>query len=602
MNPPGPRSRPWLLVAAAALLVTAPRHARAQQYGQWSWNGTLGLGQRSYDNSDGLGGRTEYDEKELRLSLGLNGFVLSPAVAGFQLGADVRFLRIEDPDRRNTVQWGGRGSLSILPLSSVPVQLYARHARYDFGREEQRPVFTAGTPDYGTALGGRVRLRRGPLTGLLAGYDWSSLSFAEPGSRDQGRTDGFLDWVAPLKGLRPHVRLERITDDYSQLSYSTRDWIGTYDHSGPVLGAWRWQLSAVGIDREATYEPAAPITTRTARLQTNLNRPVGTRGTLSLDYGFGYGSTGSGGSAVDHVGAIRYFLRAGSGVTVEPNVGWVSSRSGAYSSDGPRAGLNLSWSGRSGPWSSSVTLGGDAYQQRQTVDGHESTWRGLGGSAGLSVAHEGPSALRQELVLAAATSQFRPVGAIDPEVPELGEGTLLARLEDRVSGRLTVSAPFGSTRTAIWGELERRRPTEGTSNPVRYTVDRATASLTVTGGLFNASVSAGTSRLVNGTDEQVDYAGGALSVRPLSWLALGGSYRYDRRTLVAAPDVDAFRAEGYAEVSVGAFRLRGSGFRAEEKVADGARRVNQGFTWSLFRAFEGWLPFLSAPPRRGVVR
>lgn len=599
------RSRPnrprGTLLGIATLLLVWAAPARAQRYGQWSWNGGLGIGQRNFQNSVD-GEKARYDEKELRLSLGLNGFILNPAVAGFRLGADALFLRLSDSGSRNTVQWGGRGDISILPQGAVPVQLYAGHQRYEFGKESSYPVYSSSTPDDATTAGGRVRLRRGFLAGLLGGYDWSRLSFVEPGSAPQDRGIGFVDWVVPIRRFQPHVRVERRDEEYGGFGYSFRDWVAGYDHRGPVLGSWTWQLSASGLDRKTSYDLAPSSTTRTARVQSNLMRPVGARATLSFDYGLGYGDGSGGTSSLTQIGTARYIVGFGRGFTGGTSVSWTSARSGDISSDGPQASLNAGWSGRSGPWSSSVSLGADYLWLRESRAGLDDSSSGWGGNGGLTLAHESRSGLREELSLSAGRNELRPAGLLEPGLPELGWGVPLARTEDRGTARFTVSTPIGNVRTSLWGEMERRRSSEEFLNAADYRLERETLSATVNGSWLGFSVNAGNTRVKSGVDQEVRYAGASVSVRPSSWLTVGGSFRLDRRHLTASPETDAWRGEVLAGMAIGAFRLTGTGFLAEETVADGSRRRNQGFLWSLSRDFGGWLPFISAPVRRGVVR
>lgn len=593
--------RPGAAAALSLLFLAGAGSARAQRYGQWSWSGGIGVGQRSYENDAG-DGSFRYDERELRLSLGLNGFVLSPAVAGFQLGADALFLGITDAGKRDTVRWGGRGDLSILPRGSVPLRLYAGHHRYEFGQGGSTPVYSSGTPDFGTVAGGRIRIRQGPLAGLFAGYDWSRLSFVEPGFRQQDRGIGFVDWVAPLPRFQPHVRIERRDEEYGGFGYAFRDWVAGYDHRGPVLETWTWQLSASGLDRRTSYDLAPSLTNRTARVQSSFLRPAGSRGTLSIDYGLGYGEVTGGAPSVTQIGTVRYVVALDRGFTAGSSVSWTSARFGEFSSDGPQASLNAGWSGRSGPWSASASLGADYLWQRQARAGSSDQSSGWGGSAGLTLAHESPSGRREELSFGAGRNELRPAGLLDPDQPDLGWGIPVASTEDRGTARLTVSAPVGGLRASLWGEAERRRSSEGFENPADYRLERETLSATANGRRVGLALSAGSTRVKDGTDEELRYVGASFSVRPSAWLSLGGSFRLDRRSLAVSPETDAWRWEALAGLFLGAFRLTGTGFVAEETVTDGSRRRNQGFTWSLSRGFDGWLPFVSAPARRGVVR
>lgn len=575
--------------------------ARAQQYGQWSWTGEVGIGQRRYDN-DTDGGNQRYGEKYLRFSLGLNGFVLSPAIAGFRLSGEAQLMNIDGAGGRKTVELGGRGDVWILPQGAVPIQLYAGLRRYDFGEGSSSPVYSSDTPELGTTVGGRLRVRRGPLGGLFAGYDWSRLSFVEADARPQSLGIGFADWVAPVPSFQPHLRVERRDEEFGRVGYSFRDWVGGYDHRGPVPGGFTWQLSATGLDRETSWKSGPSTTARTSRVQSNLIRSTGAVGTLSIDYGLGYSSYAAGAASVSNTATARWVASLGSGFTAGSAFTWASARSRNFTSDGPQASLNAGWSGRKGSWSGSVSVGGDWLQQDQTFEDKNARSSAWGGTASLTVAHESGSGIREEIAVSAARNELRPSGVAETDLPDLGLGILAARTEDRQTARLTVNAPLGAIRTVVWGEIERRSTSEGFLNPVAYRFEKDTVSASVFGGRVSLVLNGGSSRVKDGTDQDVRFVGASVNVRPATWLNFGGSYRLDRRHLTGSPNIDAWRGEAVMGIAVGAFRLTGTGFLTEEKVADGTRRRNQGFTWSLSRTFGGWLPFVSAPIRRGVVR
>ena len=218
------------------------------------------------------------------------------------------------------------------------------------------------------------------------------------------------------------------------------------------------------------------------------------------------------------------------------------------------------------------------------------------------MAHTSRSSVREELSLSAGRNELRPAGLLDRDLPELGWGIPVARTEDRGTARFTISAPLGSVSTSLWGEVERRRNSEDFENPVDYRLERETLSATVNGSRLGLAVSAGSYE-----GEERHRPGGPVrrSQSLPANLVLAdprGSFRLDRRHLTASPETDAWRGEALAGMAIGAFRLTGTGFVAEETVEDGSRRKNRGFTWSLSRGFDGWLPFISAPVRRGVVR
>jgi hypothetical protein len=94
----------------------------------------------------------------------------------------------------------------------------------------------------------------------------------------------------------------------------------------------------------------------------------------------------------------------------------------------------------------------------------------------------------------------------------------------------------------------------------------------------------------------------AASVTPFRLLSLFASYRMDERQLVVVPDINGTRAEAGFTLRLGAFDLEARAFTFGERFAAGEERRNRGLTWSVRRAFQGWLPFVTRGPRGGTVR
>ena len=53
---------------------------------------------------------------------------------------------------------------------------------------------------------------------------------------------------------------------------------------------------------------------------------------------------------------------------------------------------------------------------------------------------------------------------------------------------------------------------------------------------------------------------------------------------------------------MGKLWIRGEAFQYTEYPDDGAVRRNRGIFWSVRRGFGGWLPIVTGPQRRGVIR
>src|SRR5512139_2365466 len=113
------RCAPLVLSVLPMLLASAP--AFAQQYGQWSWEGTLGGTARSYRNSlDGARTASD-DELSADLSLGIDGFLGHPAVGRFRLLGSVGRVSYEGTRRLGSQRWGVDADVRLLPQSRFPL-------------------------------------------------------------------------------------------------------------------------------------------------------------------------------------------------------------------------------------------------------------------------------------------------------------------------------------------------------------------------------------------------------------------------------------------------------------------------------------------------
>ena len=93
------------LVITPLLLILGAAQAFGQRYGQWSWDALLGIEGRRSSNLINGERVSDYGSRELRLSLGLNGFVLSPAVARFRLRFDTWFTDFGQGSGTDSTRW-----------------------------------------------------------------------------------------------------------------------------------------------------------------------------------------------------------------------------------------------------------------------------------------------------------------------------------------------------------------------------------------------------------------------------------------------------------------------------------------------------------------
>jgi hypothetical protein len=231
-------------------VLAAPAPGRAQRFGQWSWDGRLA--------GDVQDARTEregdeqavLDQRELRLELGLEGFVVHPALASFRLSGSLGLTGVETTHSRLRRRWGFGAELAVLPRGSRSLRLYARRALYDESLEGVRePTPVVGFPESETSFGGRIRLRRGFLRGSLMGYDRTAIDYRGDTRGLTGREQAFYQWNRPNPDLNQHLRLERRADRFGFSDYSTETLKLNYDQRARLGTRWTWQSTNVGTRR-----------------------------------------------------------------------------------------------------------------------------------------------------------------------------------------------------------------------------------------------------------------------------------------------------------------------------------------------------------------
>lgn len=593
-----------VLLALGAVLTASP--ATAQYFGQWSWSGEAGIGQRYYQNELGNGVRSLYDQRDLKLSLGLNGFIVHPGIAAFRLGIDAEYDQFRDDRTPNQLRLGGRGHVSILPQSNVPVTLYASHQTYDFRNiTNEDPLSLSARPDTGSTYGGRMRFQRGLLGGLRLGYDRALMNYVEPGSSPSIDEKAFLEWDRQLGIFFPHLRVERQHHDFGIADYRYTDWLGSADQHANLGREWRWDLSGTGLRRSTDFSGFAS-TYDSLSIQNAFTRQISGGNGLSLNYAFGYGgSPGAGGDSRSHLASVRYSWKLGPQWTLSPDVGFSYARFGEASASGPVAGLTARWAIQRGEWDTALSAQANYFLLSRSTDSDPVTRRdstfGYGASA--SLGHGTAETFRQEVEGSFQRNDLRQAGRPVSDLPDLGSRTNGAATEDRTHGRVTLRKRWDVVTAAAWGEWSRQTSERDSIQIQGYETTQTLATLHLFARWGGLTASTGRTEVTQISKQEVTYLTGGLNVRPSWWLTLQGTYRSDVRKLLNAPDVDGRRAEGSALFRIGEFVLSGSAYWYREvEAGTGSVTTNRGFVWNLTREFGGWLPFISAPIRRGVVR
>lgn len=584
-----------LPLAAAAWLWPCPAHA--QQFGQWSWEGSLGGTRRSYRNSLGAERVGSLDETDFNVSLGLQGFVIHPAIARFRLGIDAAISSFDSVRSVDTRRWGFSGSANILPFGNHPISIYGGRQAFSYSQlSEEDPLNLVGVPDISTTLGGRLRLRAGPLGGSLLGIDSTRLGFQDPAQGANTRTVAFADWSRGRGTFARHARLEGKAETFGVFDYRVRDLTATYDQRGPLGPLWRWEMFSSG------YLRALSIEGRDARfdaLRTSQRflRPYG-RGTLDLGYDGGL-TGGSGPSVQSHNVMARYQWRPRPHWTLMPFTGYGLQLAGRDRLHGPQAGLGATWTPPLGQVELSVSPSVGASLLSRSGENGSGTESSIMVGLGVSAGHGSESTLRKEADVSWTMNRFRTAGEVFADLPDLGAGLAGTGTEDFLRGRLALRRRWRLLSLYGYTEASRREPSGtlsrgATVESLTYTLQATSGSLTVTGHLGHSSV--------DGSNPQtLDARSAALSWRPIRLLSLTASYRTDTRRLTLAPRLDGQRLEAGGTFWVGAFVLSGHYFRTTDERPGGIARTNEGFIVSLGRRFAGLLPFVTGVPGGSAI-
>lgn len=586
-------------------LMLLPAIVECQEYGRWSWDGIVGVEGRSTDNLLADESISRYETQSLFLGLGLNGFIAHPAVARFRIGLDTWYTRFPEGGSVDNYRFGGRFDLGLFDRGAVPIRLYYGRAQYSYTdlATDDPITLLGGFPDVSDSYGGRLRIRRSFLRGLLLGFDSTELRFLGD-VRGSDRMDrAFVDWSRSSKKIQHHVRVVHDAREYSRVAYGFDTTTLTWDEHGPIAPKWRWDLFAVGIRRRTEYESLAPVTSDTARLRNRFIRDNREGSSLNLGYGFGYASAGSGASAFDHQFDGRYQRRLGSGWELSPFATLTWRDVGDRNITVLQGGLAATWTWNARAWDMSFSSQGAYGQSRFSVADESATQPFWSGSAAMIVGHGRQEGLRKELEISANRNEIRSVGDGDANLPDLGIGFAAAGTQDGGRARFSLIHGWAGGSVSAWAEW-RMRMADSLIDDTELRTEGLLANFQLQWRRFSLMLNGGATEFddFRAVDQELTYYGAALSWNPWRSLRLTGNYREDFRRLALSPDVDSDRIQATLEFQMGKLWIRGEAFQYTEYPDDGVVRRNRGIFWSVRRGFGGWLPIVTGPQRRGVIR
>jgi hypothetical protein len=103
-------------------------------------------------------------------------------------------------------------------------------------------------------------------------------------------------------------------------------------------------------------------------------------------------------------------------------------------------------------------------------------------------------------------------------------------------------------------------------------------------------------------DQSIRTIGVAAAWRPSRYVTLRSSYRLDDRRIALSPDVEGTQFEAGVRWQVGLLYLDATFLESDQRLSGGPETTLRSLTWTISRRFGGWLPIVSGPERRGVIR
>jgi len=585
-------------VCAALMLLLKAGSGEAQLFGQWSWDALVGYEQRSFQTEIEGEQMSDYGERSFHLGLGVNGFIVHPAIAEFRIDLDTLFSQFSgrlNPDSR---RWSLRSRLSLFPHGPYPSHYYYSHSRFDYVSGGDDPLVTTGMADTSSSWGARLRMRSGPLRGLSLGLEENSTSFLEPGLKDEIFSRQHLDWAGAGERLSHHYRLERQYRRYGRRRYETEDTTLTVDEHGDLSPSWRWDLSGLAFARNYNYDAEAN-SVNSARIRSRWIWTTPRDDLLDLSCTGGLSESSNSSRMSSGSFLARYVWYGGSNLQIIPNIGYTVQKSGDADLRSPGAGLALSWAHTAGIFDIGLNGGLSAsWIEVEDQGGRENTDL-IGWNAGVSIGCGSEEKLRTGIEIALIHNKLRSIGEGIPGLPDNGAGMERIGVQDAFRARLSLARRIRRWRLTLFGEIRNRKQEAFQTDPV--SVDSSLFDFTVTGPKTGMTLNAGSTEARSQDEQKVDFFAASLHYRPTGGLSLRLGFLDNNRMLRDAPDVDRRRVEVAAQWVYGRVASALSWWRQEE-VLSSRFRENRGFSFSISTRFDGWLPFLSAPQRRGVIR
>ncbi|MFQ5349420.1 MAG: hypothetical protein ACE5EG_03130, partial [Thermoanaerobaculia bacterium] len=220
-----------------------------------------------------------------------------------------------------------------------------------------------------------------------------------------------------------------------------------------------------------------------------------------------------------------------------------------------------------------------------------------------SLRHGLSNGFRKELELEASRNELRLGRDPAPDLPDVILPAGGSMTEDRVRLRGTLGWRFDSKYLNLSAEWFRRESTRR-ADLEDLSADMIRVALSGGGRGLGLQLDAGETTNAEGRlgEQLVRYASAIAHWQPRRLFRLEAMFRFDRRELILAPDIDSERTEVKLSWRLGAIDIEARVFERSQQLLAGSETTNRGFRWSVSRRLAGWLPIVTGASRRGVIR
>jgi len=592
------------LLAFVLVTILVPAQATAQEYGQWTWEALLGLGGRNRDNlRDGEIGRS-LNERNIGLALGMNGFIVHPAVSRFQLGLDLEFIDTNSGRNLDTRRTGMEGSFDLFPRGGYRASLYAHRRLFDYsGDGADDPFALLSAPDTLTTYGARFRALQGFLKGSLLGVVRTSIDFVGAAAREHQFEREFYDWSRDSGSFKHHVHLEHRFRDIGTVDVNYEQMRVNFEERGDITPSWHFLLTGAAVRQESESLGIESPRIDDYQLRTRLTHDVRDRDLLEVTYEFGLNDVESRSSTEAQGAVASYRWRPTPMWQFGPLVSYAQVSSDLQTTRSPRAGVIVGFDRSIMEWSSNFTVRGSYGTLEREAGGMTQDQRQFDGSFIGTVGHGSMEGLRKELMVEVLRNRLRITQAAPIVPPGLGFPHPGLGTEDLWRARVTLGHRWDSQFISAWGDWTRREAAPLIDDEL-ITTD--TVSATVQYGAHGFDIRANVANTVleeaSRGDQSIRLAGVLASWRPWRSVSLRGSYRFDERRVDLAPDIDGTQLEAGVRWQIGDFYFDASWLETVQQIAGGPESTLRSLSWRLTRRFGGLLPIVTGPQRRGVIR